>query len=43
MPVTYLKRLAEGGLSLDGLEKGGVRELDIAQAEAALDKLPEFF
>ncbi|MCI5993143.1 MAG: rRNA pseudouridine synthase [Clostridiales bacterium] len=43
MPVTYLKRLAEGGLSLNGLEKGGVRELDIAQAEAALDKLPEFF
>ena len=43
MPVSYLKRLAEGGLSLGTLEKGAVRELDIASAEAALDKLPELF
>lgn len=43
MPVSYLKRLAEGGLCLDGLEKGGVRELNIAEAEAALDKMPELF
>ena len=43
MPVSYLKRLAEGGLSLGTLENGAVRELDIASAEAALDKLPELF
>ena len=43
MPVSYLKRLAEGGLSLGTLENGAVHELDIASAEAALDKLPELF
>ncbi len=43
MPVTYLKRLAEGGLGLDGLKKGEFRELDIAAAERELDKMPEFF
>ena len=43
MPVSYLKRLAEGGLSLGALAKGEVRELNIAEAEAALDKLPENF
>ena len=43
MPVSYLKRLAEGGLSLGTLAKGEVRELNIAEAEAALDKLPEIF
>lgn len=29
MPVTYLKRIAEGGLTLGGLEKGAVAELDV--------------
>ena len=29
MPVTYLKRIAEGGLTLGGLEKGAVVELDV--------------
>ena len=29
MPVTYLKRSAEGGLTLGGLEKGAVAELDV--------------
>ncbi len=43
MPVTYLKRLAEGGISLGGLEKGAFRELDIAWATQALDKMPELF
>ena len=28
MPVTYLKRIAEGGLTLGGLEKGAVAEQD---------------
>ena len=29
MPVTYLKRIAEGRLTLGGLEKGAVAELDV--------------
>lgn len=43
MPVTYLRRLAEGGLGLGDLAKGEFRELDIAAAEQALDKMPELF
>ncbi len=31
MPVTYLKRVREGGLTLDGLENGEFRELDISE------------
>ena len=34
MPVTYLQRRREGGLSLEGLEKGACREL--TEAETAL-------
>lgn len=31
MPVTYLKRIAEGGLELGDLEQGQVREVDLAE------------
>ena len=31
MPVTYLKRIAEGGLELGDLEQGRVREVDLAE------------
>ena len=39
MPVTYLRRIAEGGLVLGGLEKGAVEELDIAQAEHGMHSI----
>ena len=39
MPVSYLRRIAEGGLTLGDLPLGAVRELDIAQAEQALHKI----
>lgn len=39
MPVNYLKRLAEGALSLDGLEKGQCRELDIVEAENLMGQM----
>ena len=31
MPVTYLKRIAEGGLTLGELELGKVREVDLSE------------
>lgn len=39
MPVHYLKRIAEGGLTLDGLEKGAVREIDIVAAEQKISQI----
>ena len=36
MPVAYLERQQEGALTLDGLERGAVRELNEAEI-AALD------
>ena len=39
MPVTYLKRIAEGGLTLGELPRGEIQELDIVQAEETLHKL----
>ena len=39
MPVTYLKRIAEGGLTLGGLEKGAVAELDVVQAENGMHSI----
>ena len=36
MTVTYLKRIAEGRLTLGTLEKGAVQELDFAEAEKKL-------
>lgn len=39
MPVTYLKRIAEGGLTLGGLEKGAVEELDVVQAENGMHSI----
>ena len=37
MPVTYLERLQEGDLTLDGLPRGGVRELTEAEITALLE------
>ena len=40
MPVTYLRRDAEGGLTLQGLPRGAVRpltELEIAALESRQD------
>ena len=39
MPVTYLKRIAEGGLTLGGLEKGAVAELDVVWAEDGMHSI----
>ena len=39
MPVTYLKRIAEGGLTLGGLEKGAVAELDVVWAENGMHSI----
>ena len=39
MPVTYLKRIAEGGLTLGGLEKGAVAELDVVKAENGMHSI----
>lgn len=39
MPVSYLKRLAEGALTLDGLEKGQCREVDIVEAEQLMGQM----
>ena len=39
LPVRYLKRIAEGGLTLDGLEKGAVREIDIVAAEQKIGQI----
>lgn len=36
MPVTYLRRDAEGTLGLDGLEKGAVRELPLSSLESLI-------
>ena len=36
MPVSYLKRVKEGGLTLKNLEKGACRELELSELEAAL-------
>ena len=36
MPVTYLKRIAEGGLTLGELPRGTVQELDVVPAEEPL-------
>lgn len=36
MPVTYLRRLREGGIELGDLQPGAVRELDILEAERVL-------
>lgn len=37
MPVSYLKRVAEGNITLDGLEKGACRELPLSALAEALD------
>ena len=39
MPVTYLKRVAEGDLTLGTLKKGAVLELDIEQAERGMHSI----
>ena len=39
MQVAYLKRLAEGALTLDGLEKGQCREIDIVEAEHLMGQM----
>ena len=36
MPVSYLKRVKEGGLTLENLEKGACRERELSELEAAL-------
>ncbi len=36
MPVTYLKRVAEGNITLDGLKKGQCRELPLSMLDEAL-------
>ena len=36
MPVTYLRRDAEGTLCLEGLEKGAVRELPLSSLESLI-------
>lgn len=37
MPVSYLKRVAEGSITLDGLEKGACRELPLSALAGVLD------
>ena len=39
LPVNYLKRLAEGGLTLGDLEKGSVREIDMVEAEQKISQM----
>lgn len=39
MPVSYLKRLAEGALSLGELPKGALCELDIVEAEQKMSQM----
>ena len=43
MPVSYLKRLAEGALTLGTLPKGEITELSIAEAERLMAENTEFF
>lgn len=42
MPLSYLRREAEGELALDDLAPGAWKALDFAAAEAALVKMPAF-
>ena len=42
MPLTYLKRVAEGGLWLGGLASGQVLELDMGQAERLITSPCDF-